>query len=209
MENPKPVLIKIRIHKELNVKFEEEYLEIAESVLSKSTKNIERDCIIRPFILALINRAMVTSSAIETLISCENYESVLPLLRILFDCGLQIKAATMTDNVDGFYRTYGKSKAKKGTGKIQKTISEGQVARSLDDDKWTSGAYNLYKFLCEYIHFSPRHYSLLSNDTSSLSIGKLILRDNQDSVTEIKQCYDDTSEVVTDIFRYYIDELWN
>lgn len=209
MENPKPVLMKVRIHKDLNVKFEEEYLKIAESVLSKSTKNIERDCIIRPFILALINRAMATSSAIETLINIENYESVLPLLRVLFDCGLQIKAATMADNKDEFYRTYGESKAKIDTGKKPKLIKEGEIAKSLDDDEWTSEAHNLYKFLCGYIHFSPRHYSLLSNDTSSLSIGKLILKDDQNSVAEIKQCYDNTSKVVTGIFRYYIDELWN
>lgn len=197
--------MKIAIHEGLNIKFESEYLEIAESVLSKSAKNIERSTIIRPFLFALINRAMITSKAIETLINSENYESVFPLLRVLFDCGLQIKAATMADKKEEFYRTYGETKAKKGNH----TIKEGTIAKSLDDDGWTSGALDLYKYLCGFIHFSSFHYSLLNNNASSLSIGKLILKDNQDSVTQIKQCYDDTSEVIIDIIRYFIDKLWD
>lgn len=209
MEKRQPVMMKIFIYKELNIKFETEYIEIAESVMSKNVEDIENGYLIKPFLLALVNRAMVTSKAIETLINSENYESVLPLLRILFDCGLQIKAATMTVDKEEFYRTYGDSRAKEKANKGTKTIKEGAIAKSLDDDQWTSEALSLYNFLCGYIHFSSRHYSLLVDGESSLSIGKLILKNNQDMVTQIKQCYDDTSKVVIEIIEYYIDELWN
>lgn len=209
MMKEQPALIKIAICKGLNIKFETEFLELAESVLNKTPKDAGKSYIIRPFLFALINRAMVTSNAIETLFNGENYESALPLLRVLFDCGLQIKAATMAENQEDFYATYGQSKAKRKKGKKWIMIKEGEIAQSLDDDDWTSEARNLYNVLCGYVHFSPSHYSLLSNDASSISIGKLILKDNQDSIAQIKQCYDDTSEVTIEIIRYYIDELWN
>jgi hypothetical protein len=209
MDKLQPVLIELTIHKGLNIKFETEYLKLAESVLNKSTKDMERSCIIKPFLFALINRAMVTSNAIETLINSGNYESTLPLLRVLFDCGLQIKAATMADNKEEFYTTYGESKAKRKVGNKLIRIKEGEIAKSLDDDKWTSEGFGLYKFLCGYIHFSSYHYSLLSNNTSSLSIGKLILKDDPDIVVQIKQCYNDVSEAFIEITRYYIDKLWN
>lgn len=209
MDQSQPILIKVAIYKGLNVKFETKYIELAESVLSKNAKDIERSYIIKPFLFALINRAMVTSNAIETLINSENYESVLPLLRVLFDCGLQLKASTMADNKEEFYRTYGEAKARRKIGKNLVMIKEGEIAKSLDDDEWTSESLSLYKFLCGYVHFSSCHYSFLSNNTSSLSIGKLTLRDDQDSVTQIRQCYDDTSEVLIGIIRYYIDELWD
>lgn len=209
MEKKQPIIMKTFIYKGLNIKFEAEYIEIAESIMSKNVEDIENGYLIKPFLFALVNRAMVTSKAIETLFDNENYESVLPLLRVVFDCGLQIKAATMADNKEEFYRTYGEAKAQKIKGEHFLRIKEGTIAESLDNDQWTSEALSLYKFLCGYVHFSSCHYSLLSNDTSTLSIGKLILRENQDSVAEIKQCYEDTSKVVISIIRYYMAELWN
>ena len=208
MDDSQIALMKISIHKGLNIQFETEFLELANSVLNKSTEDIERSYIIKPFLFALINRAMITCNAIETLITSGNYESTLPLLRILFDCGLQIKAATMTDDKESFYRTYGESKAIKNRGNKWIKIKEGEIAKSLDNDGWTCEALSLYKFLCGSVHFSSFHYSLVNNNASELAIGKLKLKDNQDSVAQIKQCYIDTSKVVIGIIRYYIDELW-
>lgn len=188
----------------LYIKYEKEYLEICELVKSKPLAN-EDMYSIGLFLLALINRAMVTSKGIETLLRTENYESALPLLRVLMDCGLQIKAATMAENKREYYQSFGDIKAKKG----KKPIGEGDIARSLDTDEWTTGAYQLYKFLCKYIHLSTHHAKLLWNADTGISIGKLNMKENKEIAAQIVLCYDDVSSVVLDILRYYIEDLWD
>lgn len=186
----------------LDIKHEKGYTNIAKQIVSKpSSVDIE---FIKYFLYAIINRAMVTSKGIETLLRVENYESALPLLRVLLDCGLQVKAVTMIDNREEYYKTLGNVKGKKGKG----ILGEGTVAKSLDKDEWTSGTYDLYDFLCKQIHFSPNHVGLLFNADMSISIGRLVIKENADYAAQIKQCYDDINQVVIDILEYFLRELW-
>lgn len=186
--------------KYLNIKYEKEYLEIAEQIKNRPVANIEMHTI-GFFLLTVINRAMVTSMGIETLLRVENYECALPLLRVLMDCGIQIKTATMVDNKDEYYSSFGDAKTKRG----KRPLGEGAVVKSLDEDKWATKAYDLYKFLCKFVHLSRYHAKLLlSSDLSRpVPVGRLALKEDKKFAAEIEQCYDEVSMLLIGIFEYY------
>lgn len=184
----------------LNIKYEKEYLEIAESIDSKAF-----DSNIKVFLYAIINRSMVTCRGIETLIRVKNYESALPLLRVVMDCVLQVKAMTMAKMPIEYCKNYGTKKVRKEGGKSYYTETE--IADSLKKDRWVDNAKDLYKFLCAHVHLSSFHYGHIVNETLGMTIGDLKIKKDERYSKEIELCYDDLNNVLLDVLYYCINEL--
>jgi hypothetical protein len=194
--------------KYLYIKYEKEYLEISKLIKSKPVgdepikKNLKQS--IGFFLLVVINTAMAISRGIETLFRVNNYESALPLLRVLLECGIRIKAIGMADNKIEYCHGFGDVAAKNG----KKNLSENAIVESLDKDGWTTDAHTLYKFLCKSVHLSSFHAGLLIDYDGKISVGRLKLKEYKKFVPQIEQCYDNVSIVVIGTLRYYIENLW-
>ena len=160
------------------------------------------------FLFAVIQRAIATSGGIDVLIKDGNYESVMPLLRVLLDCSLLVRANTLVESQPSFCTSILEGKRlNKLKDKNGENLSEGGVAKSFDDLGWVIGVYNLYKALNMYVHFSPSHLKLIINEHKEIVLGERMIIRNQECVDNILDYYQATTSVLIHTLDLFLDNL--
>lgn len=160
------------------------------------------------FLFAVIQRAIATSGGIEVLIKDGNYESVIPLLRVLLDCPLLVRASTLAKSQPSFCKSILGGKRLNGLkDKNGETLSEGGTAKSFDDLGWVIGVHNLYKALNKHVHFSPSHLKLIIDEHQQIVMGERMIARNQEYVANILEYYRTTTTVLIHILDLSLDDL--
>lgn len=193
---------------DLGINNEEAYLQIAEEVLTLNLREEKELELNRFFLLAIIQRAMMTSRGIEILYQDDNYEAAIPLMRILLDCALHIKASKMADNEEKYYNSIlSGGQIRDNKDSHGKKLSEKNVAKSFDNENWVGGVYNVYDALNKHVHFSPTHIRQIVGKDKKISIGMRMISTEQEHVNNIKEYYNCITTVVIRMLEVSLDGL--
>lgn len=193
---------------DLGITCEEEYLKRALKLSNLVLPEKESCEMQRLFLFSIIQRVMLTSKGIETLIEDDNYEATMPLMRVLFDCSLQIQAAKMAKDETSYYKSILSGKRIRDIKNKQGGyLSERKVASSFDNEKWIKGVSNLYDALNKHVHFSPTHLRQMVDDNKIISIGKRMVCNNSEHVENIKEHYNTITLIVIHMLDSSLDDL--
>lgn len=193
---------------DLGIICEEEYLKRALKLFNLVLPEKESCEMQRLFLFSIIQRAMLTSKGIETLIEDDNYEAAMPLMRVLFDCSLQIQAAKMAKNETSYYRSILSGKEIRDIENKQGGyLSERKIVSSFDNEKWIEGVSNLYDALNKHVHFSPTHLRQIVDNNKNISIGKRMVCNNPEHVENIIEHYNTITLFVIRMLDSSLDDL--
>ncbi|MBD8982825.1 MAG: hypothetical protein EGR83_12390 [Bacteroides cellulosilyticus] len=160
------------------------------------------------FLFAIIQRAITTSGGIEILIKDGNYEATIPLLRVLLDCPLLVRASMLVTHQPSFCKSILAGKHLNDLkDKNGKNLSDSGVVRSFDNLGWVIGVHDLYKVLNKHVHFSPAHLKLIFDEHKQIVLGERMIARNQEQIDSISEQYQAITKVLIHILDLSLDDL--
>lgn len=108
------------------------------------------------FILSVINRAISLNKAFILLIENKNSLTAISIVRLQLDNALRLNAIKVVENVDDFLNYFldGRPINQYKVGKQR--LTDKFLVTELDKD--LPQALDLYNYLCDFIHFSDKHF---------------------------------------------------
>ncbi|WPY97611.1 hypothetical protein [Christiangramia sp. OXR-203] len=130
-----------------------ELLKIAENIMKAGNSSVQKKDF---YILSIINRTISLNKAFILLVENKNSLSAVSILRMQLDNLLRLNAINIVDNIDDFLKHFYDGKPI-NTFKIKKQrFTDKFLATELD--KKVPQTLDLYNYLCDYIHFSDKHF---------------------------------------------------
>jgi len=128
-------------------------LKISADIIKAGNHNVHKEDF---YILSVINRAISLNKAFLLLLKKKNTLTAISVVRLQLDNVLRLNAIKIVSNRVEFLNYFfdGKpiNKYKDGT----KTFHDKYLATKLEEEN--PGTLDLYNFLCNFIHFSDRHF---------------------------------------------------
>lgn len=134
------------------------------------------------YVLSIINRTISLNKAFILLIENENSLTAISIVRLQLDNALRLFASQIVDNTADFltYFFEGNPINKYKINKQQ--LSDTFLATELN--KNVPGTLELYKYLCDFIHFSEKHFEATKTDSLNENALFRIVVGNSDVLNE-------------------------
>ncbi|MCD8448032.1 hypothetical protein [Tenacibaculum finnmarkense] len=128
-------------------------LKIAENIIRAGNNSAYK---LDFYILSIINRAISLNKAFILLLKDKNSLTAISIVRLQLDNAIRLNAINVVENKDDFLEYFldGKPINKYKIGK--QPLTDKFLVTELNKD--VPGALDLYDYLCEFIHFSDRHF---------------------------------------------------
>ena len=164
------------------------------------------------YILSIINRTISLNKAFILLIENENSLTAISIVRLQLDNALRLYASQIVENPEDFL-TYFFEGNPINEYKINKqNLTDSFLAKELN--KKNPGAFELYKYLCNYVHFSEKHFEATKTDSQNENALFRIVIGNSDVLNENekKEFYEritSISNTIVKISREWLDTKIN
>ena len=108
------------------------------------------------FILSNINRAISLNKAFILLLEDENSLTAISIVRLQLDNALRLNSIKVADNKDDFLNHFFEGKPINKYKQNKEKFTDFYLATRLNEE--VPGALDLYNYLCDFIHFSDKHF---------------------------------------------------
>lgn len=153
------------------------------------------------YVLSAIHRSIKLNEAFLLLVENDNYDSAVPLLRLLLDSSLRIHALSMVKDPEMTAREVlgGKSLNKiRFNGKI--TLKDSELLKDIESH--IPGIDKCYKSLSSFIHLSDTHFLTMFTQ-NKISIGGNSLGDNTDIRNQINTLHKELNTLLLQLLESY------
>lgn len=131
------------------------FLKLSEEIFKAGNNTAHR---LDLYILSIINRTISLNKAFILLLDNENSFTAISIVRLQLDNALRLNAVNTAEDpnhfLDYFFAEKPINKYKQG----KDTFTDNFLASKLDED--VPGAIDLYKYLCDFVHFSGKHFNM-------------------------------------------------
>jgi hypothetical protein len=108
------------------------------------------------YVLSIINRTIALNKAFVLLLESENSLTAVSIVRLQLDNAIRLHATKVVENGEDFLNHFLESKPI-NTYKVQgQKLTDNFLVTELNKD--VPGSLDLYNFLCDYVHFSHKHF---------------------------------------------------
>lgn len=177
-------------------------------VIIKSGNNFAYDFDL--YILSIINRTISLNKAFILLMDNDNSFTAISILRLQLDNVLRLNAIKVANNKEDFLNHFFDGKPIKDyEEKKGRKFSDSYLAQELN--KENDGALDLYKFLCDFVHFSGKHFDVIKTKSLNKESMFRIVVGNSDVLNEEeKRAYYEritsVSNAIVKISKEWIDQ---
>lgn len=158
------------------------------------------------YILSIINRAISLNKAFILLLENENSLTAISIVRLQLDNALRLNAIKVAENKDDFLNHFfeGKSINKYKENKVK--FTDFYLATQLNVE--VPGALDLYNYLCDFIHFSDKHFEATKTKPLNEEAMFRVVVGNSDVLNETERnaFYDNMISINNTIIR--ISKEW-
>jgi hypothetical protein len=110
------------------------------------------------FILSNINRAISLNKAFILLLENKNSLTGISIVRLQLDNALRLNAIKVAENKDDFLNHFFEGKPINKYKQNKEKFTDSYLATRLNEE--VPGALDLYNYLCDFIHFSDKHFEV-------------------------------------------------
>ena len=115
------------------------------------------------YVLSIINRTISLNKAFILLIENENSFTAISIVRLQLDNALRLYASQIVENPENFLKHFFEGNSINKYKINKQNLSDNFLAKELN--KKVPGAFELYEYLCNFIHFSEKHIEATKTDS--------------------------------------------
>jgi len=126
---------------------------VAAEIIKAGNYNVHNEDL---YILSIINRAISLNKAFLLLLKNKNSLTAISIVRLQLDNVLRLNAIKIVNNREDFLNYFFEGKPINKYREGAKKFTDNFLATQLNEDN--PGTLDLYNFLCDFVHFSDRHF---------------------------------------------------
>ena len=108
------------------------------------------------YVLSIINRTIALNKAFITLIDNKNSLTAISIVRLQLDNAIRLNIINIVDNVTEFLDHFFDGKPINRFRVNENRLTDRYLVEELNKD--VDGATKLYEYLCDFVHFSDKHF---------------------------------------------------
>lgn len=140
------------------------------------------------YILSIINRTISLNKAFILLIENENSLTAISIVRLQLDNALRLYATEVVDNLEDFLNFFFEGNPINKYKVNKQPLNDKFLATELD--KKVPGALELYEYLCDFIHFSDKHFEATkTNPLNEKALFRIVVGDSNVLNEEEKKAF--------------------
>ncbi len=161
------------------------------------------------YILSVINRGISLNKAFILLIENKNSLTAISIVRLQLDNALRLNAIKIVENIDDFLNYFfeGKPINQYKIGKQQ--LTDKFLVNELDKD--LPQILNLYNYLCDFVHFSDKHFNATKTNSKNkeamfgIMIGESNILNKEETITFYENMIEMSKSIIK-IAKEWIDK---